>query len=427
MEDARLEQARALHSAGVSAAGNGRLQDARRLLRGALAIGGGLQPPALRGVVQRDLCEILRRLQLPSEALAAGEAAVRLLGGDAASLLNLGLAHADAGHDDTALVCFDNALEIEPAMAHAHLGRAEILLRRGDYGRGWPEYTWRTRLPGLAPTLPGSLNTTALWDGSRIDAPLLVVADQGFGDMIQFARFLPWAASLCTRLIVHAPSPIQTLFAQIPGVSGILDDWTEIEPFVVWCRLSDFPRLAGADWMRYAAALPYFTAPCAMRGIWRERLDALVPPVPGRRRVGLVWAGSAAQVNDGARSMHLASLAPLATIPGIDWISLQKDEPAQQRDAWPGELTDLGRFLRDFADTMAVMSILDAIVTVDTSTAHLAGATGLPALVMLAHRADWRWGMEGPRTWWYPSLQLLRQQTAGDWKQVVEKVGRVHF
>jgi hypothetical protein len=428
MKDARLEQAHALHEAGLNAARSGQLGDARRLLRGALVVGGGAQLPPQRGIVQRDLCEVARRLRLHTEAVAAGEAAVRLLGEDAVALLNLGLARADAGQDEAALACFDAALIIDPGMAHTHLGRAEILLRRGDYIRGWPDYAWRTQLPGLEPLMPPALSSTVLaWDGAPIDAPLLVVAEQGFGDMIQFARFLPWAASLCTFLIVHAPAPIRPLLVQISGVTRISDDWTAIEPFAAWCHLSDLPRLAGAGWMLEAAAVPYLSAADGTRDTWRARLDDLVPPVPGRRRVGLVWAGSAAHTNDGARSANLSEFASLATIPAIDWISLQKGDAAEQPSAWPRQLPDVGPLLHNFADTAAVLSILDAIVTVDTAVAHLAGAMGLPAIIMLAHRADWRWGIGGTRTWWYPSLRLFRQQISGDWRAVVQEVGRVLF
>jgi len=226
---------------------------------------------------------------------------------------------------------------------------------------------------------------------------------------------------------VHAPSTIQPLLAQIPGVAMIFDDWTAIEPFAAWCHLSDLPRLAGAGSMHEAAAVPYLSAAHETRDTWRARLDDLVAPVPGRRRVGLVWAGSAAHTNDGARSVNLSDFAALATIPAIDWISLQKGDAAKQPGAWPRELPDVGALLHNFADTAAVMSILDAIVTVDTSVAHLAGAMGLSANIMLAHRADWRWGIGGTRTWWYPSLRLFRQQTSGDWRGVMQEVGRVLF
>jgi hypothetical protein len=398
------------------------LENARRVLRGALAIGG--RTPLERGVVQRDLCEVCRRLGLYGEAIAAGEAAVRLLGSDAVALLNLALARADAGQDEAALECFDAALKIRPAMAHAHLGRAEIWLRRGDYARGWAEYAWRTQLPGLAPVVPEGLSAAApSWGGWRIETVLLVAADQGFGDMIQFARFLPWAAGLCRRLVLHAPSPILPVLKQVRGVAAAADDWSGIEPFAAWCLLSDLPRLAGADWMRHAAAVPYMAA--NPDDAWRKRLDEFVPPVAGRRRVGLVWAGSAAQANDSARSTILSNFASLATIPDIDWISLQTGQAAQQIGAWPGEIAGIGTQLHHFADTAALLSILDTIVSVDTSVAHLAGALGRPAHIMLAHRADWRWGESGPATWWYPSLRLFRQPKYGDWDGAIKEVARV--
>jgi hypothetical protein len=146
-------------------------------------------------------------------------------------------------------------------------------------------------------------------------------------------------------------------------------------------------------------------------------LDAAVPPVAGRRRVGLVWAGRTEQSNDFARSMTLDRLAHLRDVPDVDWISLQKGEAASQLGDWPGKIADLGSILGDFSDTAALLSLLDLTISVDTSVAHLAGAMGLPVWVMLRHRPDWRWG-------WYPTARLFRQSRAGDWDSVVTAVCR---
>jgi hypothetical protein len=161
--------------------------------------------------------------------------------------------------------------------------------------------------------------------------------------------------------------------------------------------------------------------PPSTRERWAYILNDAVPPRAGARRIGLVWAGQAAQAHDLARSLPLQRLAPLTRIDGVDWVSLQKGEPAAQLAAMPASMADIGAMLRDFADTAAVLSLLDLVVTVDTSVAHLAGALGRPVWVLLRHRPDWRWEGNMPSRW-YPTARLFRQARAGDWDGVVQAV-----
>jgi hypothetical protein len=418
MMDDRPTQSAAFHQAGVAAARDGRLQAARQLMRQALAMGGDAQAPRERGLIQRNLTEVARRLGLVDEAVACGQAAVRLLARDTVALVNLGVALADHCDEAAALACFDEALEIDPAFAGAHLGRAEILLRQGAHERGWVEYAWRNRVDGVAPLVPVDVAMrAAAWEGAAGVESLLVVADQGFGDMIQFARFLPWAAAQSGRLVVHAPAAISPVLARVAGVSAVIGHWTDAAGIPAWCALSDLPRLAGAAWADEAATVPYVRVPECARARWRSVLDAAVPPVAERRRVGLVWAGRAEQSNDFARSMNLAQLKGLADVTGVDWVSLQKGDAAAQIAGWPGTMADLGSALGDFGDTASVLSLLDLTVSVDTSVAHLAGAMGLPVWVMLRHRPDWRWD-------WYPTARPFRQPTAADWRSVVTAVSK---
>jgi hypothetical protein len=428
MNDDRVAESAQLHKAGAEAALAGQFQPARRLLQNALELGGGLHSPAERGRIQRNLAEVNRRLGRTREAVESGQAAVRLLGRDAGALLNLGVALADAGQDDAALACLDEALEVSPALAEAHLARAEIFLRRGDFETGWTEYAWRTKIPAVGALVPDAVLAdagAAEWDGAAGGRSLLVVADQGFGDMIFFARFLPWAASRCWRLTVHAPRAIFGLFAGVPGLAVLTDDWREVTDFSAWCALADLPKLAGAEWREAASKVPYarFAGDAVAAG--RAALDALVPPVPGRLRVGLVWAGHALQMHDSVRSIRLSGLEKLAEHTGVDWVSLQKGDAAAQRAAWPGAMADAASGLDDFAATAGVLAGLDLLISVDTSVAHLAGAMGLPVWVLLRERADWRWESEpdgGGR--WYPATRAFRQALAGDWHGVVARVSQ---
>ncbi len=407
--------------AGVVAAQQGGLERAARLLARAAKLGGD---PALLALVQRNRIEILRRLQRPREAVAAGRAAMALAPDDPVVLNNLALAHFAALELDAALACYDRAIALDPQNAGAQFGRGEVKLAIGDYAEGWKGYAWRFRLPGVpAPLPPEVQGRRRQWKGRALDGTLLLVADQGFGDVVQFARYIPWAASRCGRLVVAASPEMRPVIAQFPEVAAQVAEWAALEPFRAWAALSDLPALAGTRAESIPAGMvPYLAALHEDRLRWRARLDELAPR--GKRRVGLVWAGRASHPQDFARSAPLAGLAPLGDVAGLCWVALQLGgaEAALGSSFWRAPVVNLGPEIAGFADTMAILAELDLVVTVDTAAAHLAGAMGRACWLMLPRPADWRWGLNGTDTPWYPSLRLFRQQRAGDWNGVARAV-----
>lgn len=415
----------ALHLAGVVAARQGDFARAAPLMDRAAKLGakGGLDPAVL-ALVHRNRIEAHRRLLNPKAAIAAGREALALAPDDPVALNNLALAHFDALEIDAALACYDRAIALAPEDPGPRFGRGEVLLACGDVARGWEGYGWRFRLPGVPPPLPPEVagrRRVRRWQGRAMDGTLLVVADQGFGDVVQFARYLPWAAARCGRLVVAASPEMQPVIAQVPEVAERITAWDRLGAFGGWAALSDLPGLAGTP---TEGRMPYLASAHEDRMRWEARLAELLPR--GMRRVGLVWAGRPDHPFDFARSASLAALGPLGEAAGVAWVALQVGPAAAQLGGttWRAPLVNLGPEIGSYADTMAVLDGLDLVVTVDTSVAHVAGAMGRPCWLLLARRPDWRWGLAGEATGWYPSVRLFRQKRLGDWAGVAREVAK---
>ena len=422
-----LAEATALHLAGVAAVREGDLARAAGLMDRAAELGErwGMDAAAL-ALVHRNRIEVHRRLLQPRAAILAGRAALALVAEDAVTLNNLALAHFDALEIDAALDCYDRAIVVAPGDAAPHFGRGEVLLAIGDYARGWEGYGWRFRLPGVPAPVPDEVlarRRVRRWGGRKVAGTLLLVADQGFGDVVQFSRFIPWAASRCGRLVVAASPEMRPVIAQFPQVADCVGSWDRLEEFSSWAVLSDLPGLAGtrADSVP-AEMVPYLTARHEDRVGWQARLDELC--APGLRRVGVVWAGRGDHPLDFARSASLTALAALGEAVEVGWIGLQMGGAEGQvaGEVWRAPLVNLGPEIESYGDTMAIIAGLELVVTVDTSVAHVAGAMGRPCWLMLPRRADWRWGLRGEASAWYPSVRLFRQRKLGDWGQVARDV-----
>jgi Flp pilus assembly protein TadD len=407
--------AEALHLKAIATAALGRDAEAALLLE--RAIEHGLEQPQF----YRNICAIYERLGRLEEALAAGKRAVALDSTDAESYHNLTVVHARRLDLDNAIDCARTALALDPNRAGAHLALAEALLIRGDLAEGWDEYEWRFRLPGVSPPLPAT--DRPQWDGAHApDATILLVADQGFGDVIQFARYIPWAAGRCGRLVIACAVELQPLVAQIaPGVK-LFAKWNECPPYAAYVPLSGLPRLHATTLATIPAAIPYLHADPKRAAFWRDRLSSLAPR--GHRRIGVAWAGRPTHSNDRNRSLRLSRLAPLFARPAISWISLQKGDRAADLGAYFGAapMFNLGAGIEGFADTAAIIEGLDIVLAVDTSVAHLAAAMGKPTWVMLPYAPDWRWLLNRSDSPWYPTVRLFRQPAPGDWNSVVVEV-----
>jgi hypothetical protein len=407
--------AEALHLKGIATAGLGRDAEAASLLE--RAIEHGLEQPQF----YRNICAIYERLGRLDEALAAGRRAVALDATDAESYHNLTVVHARRLELDDAIDCARTALALDPNRAGAHLALAEALLIRGDLAEGWQEYEWRFRLPGVSPPLPST--DRPQWDGAPApDATILLVADQGFGDVIQFARYIPWAAERCGRLVIACAAEMQPLVAQLaPGVK-LFAKWNECPPYSAYVPLSGLPRLHATTLATIPCAVPYLKADAARAAVWRDRLNRLVPR--GHRRVGLAWAGRPTHTNDRNRSLRLSRLAPLFAQPTTSWVSLQKGDRAADLGAYFGAapIFNLAAGIEDFTDTAAIIDGLDLVLTVDTSVGHLSAAMGKPTWIMLPYAPDWRWLLTRADSPWYPTVRLFRQPSPGNWPSVVAEV-----
>ncbi len=405
----------ALHEQGMAAAREGRLDDAARLME--RSIEAGPPPPFFF----RNLCEIYRLLGRYDEALAVG---LKAAAGDPNDPLvhnNLSVLRYERLEPAEAIASAERAIALAPDLPGGHFGLAEASLLVGDLARGWKEYEWRWRLAGVPPLTPG-LDLPA-WDGAPLsEGRLLLVADQGFGDGVQFARFIPWARERCGDVVIAASREMQPLLAQVaPGVK-LFDAWAEASDCVAVCPLSTLPGLAGVLLETIPAPVPYLRADPVKAATWRARLDELV--APGSRRVGLAWAGRPTHRNDRNRSVALAGLGAITDLGGLTFVSLQKGPAVGQVGGYFGRapLVNLGPELADFEDTLAVIDGLDLVITVDTAVGHLAGAAGKPVWVMLPHAPDWRWLTARDDSPWYPTMRLFRAPAPRDWRAVTAEV-----
>jgi hypothetical protein len=251
---------------------------------------------------------------------------------------------------------------------------------------------------------------------------LLLIADQGFGDSIQFCRYIPWVISRCPRVVVVADPLMHPLIRQTHPAIELVGHWERCPPFAAYCPLSGLPRLHGTTLDTIPAGASYLRADPERVEAWRARLHDLVQP--GTRSIGIAWAGRPTHNNDLNRSMSLSAFAPIAALDGISLVALQKG-PGQSAIADYSDrapLLNLGAEIADFADTMAIIETLDLVVTVDTVLAHLAGAMGKAVWILLPYAPDWRWLLERSDSPWYPTARLLRQPTPGDWDSVAREV-----
>ncbi len=369
----------------------------------------------------RNICEAYRLLGRYDDALAAGRRSAKLDPKDPIAHANLSVLHYERGEAADAAAEARAALALNDALPGAHLGLAEALLAQGDLAEGWEEYEWRYRLAGVPNPMPKP--DVPHWDGAPIkDGAVLLIADQGYGDGIQFARYIPWVAERCAEVVVACSRELQPLVGQMPGIKLLFDQWEACPPVKAYCTLSGLPRLHGTTLDNVPGGVPYLKADPEKSARWRARLDELSSPA--RPRIGLVWAGRPTHMNDRNRSVTLNTFAPITDIDGVSFISLQKGQGVDQIGGYFGRapLINLGPEIDDFGDSAAVISHLDLVVTVDTAIGHLTGAMGKPAWIMLPYAPDWRWLQQRSDTPWYPTVRLFRPSAPKDWPSITSAV-----
>jgi tetratricopeptide (TPR) repeat protein len=359
----------------------------------------------------------LLRLNAPLKALSSYDAARAMMPRHPQILTNRGHSLRRLDQPMEALAEFKAALAAAPEFAEAHFEAAMTHLTLGDFEAGWKAYEWRWQTGAFARQRRSF--PAPLWLGDRPVAgkTILLHAEQGFGDTIQFIRYAPLLTKLGANVICEVQPELQPLLSQLDGVRVVAAG--EILPaFDLHCPLLSLPLAFKTQLNTIPASTPYLTAPAERRDRWQTRLPA------ARSRAGFVWSGSSTHKNDANRSLPLAQLAPLFETAGLQCVSLQSELRGADRDMLRDlpNLVHLGDELGDFADTAAIISLLDVVVSVDTAVAHLAGALGKPVLILLPRAADFRWMRERADTPWYPTARLLRQPAFGDWDSVIGRM-----
>lgn len=335
------------------------------------------------------------------------------------ALDNLGTALKQLQRLPEAAACYRAALELEPDHAGAHANLSMILLAQGDWAAGWQEYEWRWKVPQMY----GAARSFSQpqWRGeSAIGRTLLIHAEQGFGDTLQFCRYAPLAAKRGLRVIIQVQKPLVRLLESLADIDQIVPQDADLPAFDLHCPLLSMPLALDTTVATIPGDGPYLHADAGQAAMWHARLaDADAGP-----RIGLVWAGNsyrqapALAAVDRRRSLPAEQLAPLLDLPGLHFISLQKDASI----ALP--LTDLMHEMHDFADTAALVAALDLVISVDTAVAHLAGALGKPVWLLDRFDSCWRWLNGRHDSPWYPRLRIYRQPRPGDWDAVIAGVVR---
>jgi tetratricopeptide (TPR) repeat protein len=335
------------------------------------------------------------------------------------ALNNLGAANRELGVPERAAACYLRALELDPAYADARWNLALVQLLLGEFREGWQGYEWRFR---NADPVAEKKFPQPRWDGGPLNGKVVLLhAEQGFGDTIQFVRYATLLARKGAEVVVQCQSgAVAPVVATVPGVARVLVGGEPLPHFDLHAPLMSLPLLCGTELATIPAEIPYLRPDEALVRLWGARIPR------DRLRVGLAWAGRKSYKDDRKRSLNLELFAPLAALAGLRLYSLQVGAGADQAAAPPPgmEITDLGNAIGTFADTAAIIENLDLVICADTAVAHLAGALGKAVWVLLPLACDWRWLLEREDSPWYPTARLFRQRRRGDWGEVLERVAR---
>jgi lipoprotein NlpI len=361
-----------------------------------------------------NLGEAYRALDRFDDALRCFTTATRMVPTYAEAHQNTGVVLAYQLKLSAALTAYDTAIKLQPDNAEAHVNRALVYLQQGRYEEGFPEYEWRQHRPDYARPFQ-----QPRWDGSPLKGrTLLLWSEQGFGDTLQFARFIPLVTKLVPNVIFETQRELCPLLENNFNVHLIAQD-DPLPAFDVHCPLMSLPTIFHTTLQTIPTQVPYIRIPQDRESHWHTRLAAIAT-----RKVGIAWASNALHPTARRRSCSLTDLLPLASLPNVTLISLQKGPAAAETRTAPrtSNILDLSEELNDFADTAAVISQLDRVITVDTAVAHLAGALGKPASILLPVSSEWRWLLNRDDSPWYPTARLFRQTTPGDWSTVVQNL-----
>jgi tetratricopeptide (TPR) repeat protein len=363
-----------------------------------------------------NLGVVLNKQSHYAEAMAHYQEALKLKPDYADAHHNVGTLLVDQGKLEEGLASYDRAIQLNPDDAEAHLGRAQAWLQLGDFERGFPEFEWRWRRS----VFPPRPFPQPVWDGSSLAGrTILLHAEQGFGDTLQFIRYAPLVKQRGGWVIVECQETLAPLLATCPGIDQLIVHGSPLPYFHTHAPLVSLPRILQTTLESIPAEVPYVSADPELIEHWRKAVD----PTAGFR-IGIAWQGNPGHTNDRNRSVRLAQFEPLAGLDGVRLFSLQKGPGTEQltevRERF--SIEDLASQFQSFQDTAAALKNLDLVITVDSAVAHCAGALAVPVWVLLPFAADWRWFMDREDNPWYPSMRLFRQPEPGNWDSVFVRV-----
>jgi hypothetical protein len=392
----------------------GRLEDALASYDAAIA----LDPAYAHAYCNRGA--VLQALGQPQAALDSYERAIALDPADAMAHYNRALLLPEDSRWDEALAGYERAVAIDPQFADAQYNRALALLYCGDYANGWRAFEWRWTHARRLSIGERRHYAQPLWLGreSLEGRRILLHAEGGFGDTLQFCRYATLLAARGATVLLEAQAPLLDLLARIPGVSSVHAQGGTLPPFDYQCPLMSLPLACATTPDTVPGPSPYLVAAEDAIARWETRLGPRQQP-----RVGLVWSGNPNNWIDQRRSISLADWVPYLP-PGFSYYRLQKDVRAADRatlDATPA-IRSFEDGFPDFGSTAALCACMDIVVCVDTSVLHLAAALGRPTWGLLAANPDWRWMRERRDSPWYPTLSLYRRESTGDWTGVFQRV-----
>jgi Tfp pilus assembly protein PilF len=361
---------------------------------------------------------VLQRLKRFDEAVAGYDRAIALRPKYAEAFSNRGAALQQLKRHHEALASYDGAIDILPDYADAHFNKALCMLVLGDFDRGWDVHEWRWQTEQLRASKHNL--TRPLWLGKTDIAgkTIFLHSEQGYGDTIQFCRYVPMVAARGARVILEVQQPVRRLMTSLAGATQVIARGDPLPDFDTYCPLLSLPLAFGTQLETIPAAVPYLHAAPQDVAAWDARLGPRTRP-----RIGLAWSGLPTHKNDHNRSVRLSALLPLL---GADatFVSLHKDIRAEDAEVLKqrSDLLFFGKEIGDFFDTAALISNLDLVISVDTSVVHLAGALAKPVWVLLPFMPDWRWLLDREDNPWYPTARLFRQDGTHAWDGVIARV-----
>ncbi len=334
------------------------------------------------------------------------------------SFNNLGNALQYAGDIPGAVENFNKALLLKPEAAEIHFNLSQSLLLSGNFADGWREYEWRKKLGEVS---SAHKRRNREWGGEEINGKtILLYAEQGLGDAIQFMRYSSLVADSGARVVLECPQVLVSTGSKVKGHDLVIAPGREFAEYDVYCSLLSLPYLFGTEMKSIPDDIPYIHADAELIDEWHKRICGH----GDRLKVGIVWAGKPAHARDHMRSFSVEMYKSLFDMKNIKFYSLQKGGASQEikGNKWKNVVEDYSEKLHDFSDTAALIENLDLVISVDTAVAHLAGAMGKPVWTLLPYAADWRWLLGREDSPWYPTMRLFRQPALGDWESVIARV-----